>query len=85
LGKLIERNGGRSVLVLNNQVTNVLTLGPSHGRKELLRTYVEQGKMAVVKPEFIDECVKAGKLLPPAEFSILKTHAKGITRFLKGT
>jgi hypothetical protein len=73
MGKVIERNGGRSVLVLGHQVTHVLTRG------------VSRGKIFVVRREFVHECVRAGRLLPSGAFSALGPPRKGIASFLKRT
>jgi hypothetical protein len=81
MGKLIEKNGGRSVMFLTGQVTHVLTRGVCHRKKQMLQPWVEGRKMAVVIPEFVEECIKAGKLLPADNYAAVQWAKTGILRY----
>jgi hypothetical protein len=79
--RVIERNGGRSVMFLTGQVTHVLTRGVCHRKKQMLAPWVEGRKMAVVVPEFVEECIRAGKLLPADNFAAVQWERHGITKY----
>jgi hypothetical protein len=81
---VIERNGGRSVMMLTGQVTHVLTRGVCHRRKQLLARWVESHKIAVVLPEYVEQCIRAGHLLPADNFQAVRWATNGIEKYLSG-
>jgi hypothetical protein len=83
MGKVIEKNGGRSVLFLTGQVTHVLTRSVCHRKKQILLPWVQERKVAVVVPEFVGECIKAGKLLPADNFAAVQWEKNGIERYFR--
>jgi hypothetical protein len=79
---VIERNGGRSVMMLTGQVTHVLTRGVCHRKKQILAPWVENHKIAVVLPEYVEQCVHAGHLLPVDNFQAVRWAKNGIEQYL---
>jgi hypothetical protein len=81
MGKVIERHGGRCVIIMSGQVTHILAQNVCHRRKQLLDDAIQRQKIAVVRPEYIDACVQAGRLLPPQEFATMKSKSPQIMNY----
>lgn len=83
LAKRIEKNGGRNTFIYTSSVTHIITNNLCKRKRVILDKDIENRKVFVVKPCFIDECIKEGKLLSPDKFMSSKQNAKKITDYLQ--
>jgi hypothetical protein len=79
--KVIEKNGGRAVLFMNGQVTHVVTRGVCHRKKAMLEESVESRKLVIVAPEWVEECVKAQRLLAVDRFQSVTWKKNSIENY----
>lgn len=84
LSKIIEKNGGRTVFMMTPSTTHIITRNICHRRQQNLEKSIANHKITIVVPEYIDACVKAGRLLAPDKFSCNKPNkSPGIDSFFK--
>jgi hypothetical protein len=79
--KEIERNGGRTVLFMNGQVTHVITRGVCHRKMEMLEAPFESRKLVIVSPEWITDCVKKQKVLSVEKYRSVTWKKNGIENY----
>lgn len=81
--KLIEKNGGRTVMMVCAAVTHVIAEHLCHSKRNQLDKSIEKRKVVVVRPEFVFDCVAQQKLLDPSPYFSSKQKAATIDKFLE--
>ena len=83
MNKLIEKNGGKSVIMITSQVTHVVTRNLCQSKRKMLDQQIEKRKIAVVSPEYIHDCIKDQKLLDPTPYLTSKIKTTPITNYFQ--
>ena len=81
LAKEIEKNGGRTTLMITSHTTHVISTHLCHSKRKMLDNAIEKRKLFVVSPNYIKECIKAGKLLEPDPFITARQKSRTINSF----
>lgn len=81
LSKEIERNGGKTTLVITSHTTHVISRNLCHSKRTNLDKSIEKRNLIIVAPEYIGECINQGRLVDPAPFITVKPKTKPITNF----
>lgn len=81
--KLIEKNGGRTVMMVCASVTHVIAEHICHSKRNQLDKAIEKRKVVVVRPDFIFDCVAKQQILDPSPYFSSKQKAATITQFFK--
>ena len=81
INKLIEKNGGKSVIMITSQVTHIVTRNLCQRKRKMLDKQIEQRKVLVVSPEYIHDCIENQNLLDPTPYLTSKQKATLITNY----
>jgi hypothetical protein len=85
MGKIIERHGGRCVIMMSGQVTHVLAQNVCHRKKQILEDAIERQRVVVVRPGYVDACVQAGRMVSTQEFTTMKSRSRQIMNYFELT
>jgi hypothetical protein len=83
LTKLIEKNGGRTVIGICSQVTHVITDHICKSRRNQLDAAIEKGRIAVVKPEFVLKCVEEQRIVDATPYLSSRPSSRTIDSMFK--
>lgn len=83
LTRLIEKNGGRTVIGICSQVTHIIADHICKRRKHQLEQAIEKGRIAVVKPEFVIKCVEEQRIIDAAPYLASKPSNRTIDSMFK--
>ena len=83
--KMIEKNGGRTVLMISAQVTHVVADHLCQSKRNQLDKAIEKRKIVVVKPEYVFKCVNEQKLLDPTPYLSSKPKTRSILELIPYT
>ena len=78
MSKLIEKNGGRTVLMISAQVTHVVADHLCQSKRNQLDKAIEKRKVLVVKPDYVFKCVEQQKLLDATPYISSKPKIRSI-------
>ena len=80
--KLIEKNGGKIVLVITSHVTHVIADHLCQSKRNQLDKAIEQRQLVVVRPEYIYKCIEEQKMLDPTPFLSSKPKTRSVLDML---
>ena len=83
MSKLIEKNGGRTVLMISAQVTHVVADHLCQSKRNQLDKAIEKRKVLVVKPDYVFKCVEQQKLLDPIPYLSSKPKIRSVLDLLQ--
>lgn len=79
--KVIERNGGRTCMMISSHTTHVIARSICHSKRTMLDKAIEKRKIFVVSQDFLFDCIKQNRILDPEPYMTSKQKAKTITSF----
>ena len=80
--KMIEKNGGKIVLVITSHVTHVIADHLCQSKRNQLDKAIEKRQLVVVKPEYIYKCVEEQKMLDPTPYLSSKPKTRSVLDML---
>ena len=83
LTRLIEKNGGRTVIGICSQVTHVVADHICKSRRNQLEDAIEKGRITVVKPEFVLKCVEEQRIVDSTPYLSSRMSNKTIDSMFK--
>lgn len=81
ISKQIERNGGRTCMMIDSHTTHVVAKNLCHSKRKQLDKAIEKRKILVVIPEYVEKCIEQQKLLEPTPFLSAKQNGTLITQY----